>query len=102
MDQKYKQAILNTVASAQQDAPDCPCTDAFLIIYDGTPKGSAARRLLIDMYAYGAYNAPDWNKEFELLLHEALVDIMCTMIRVRRENLAGPWTETMEAYQELE
>jgi hypothetical protein len=102
MDQKYKQAVLNAFASVQHEAPDFPCAEAFVIVYDGTPDGSAARRLLVDMYAYGAFDAPDWNREFELLPHEALVDIMCAVMKVRRENPARPWTETMEAYQEPE
>jgi hypothetical protein len=100
MDQKYKRAVLDTIAGVQRDAPDFPCAEAFVIIYDGTPEGSPARRLLVDMYAYGAYDAPDWIREFELLPHNALVDIMSAMIKVRRENSARPWTETMEAYQE--
>jgi hypothetical protein len=100
MDQTYKRAVLATISGVQQEAPDFPCAEAFVIVYDGTPVGSAARRLLVDMYAYGAYDTPDWNREFELLPHEALVDILSATIKVRRENPARPWTESMEAYQE--
>jgi hypothetical protein len=102
MDQKYKRAVLESIAEVQRDAPDYPCAEAFVIIYDGTPEGSPARRLLADMYAYGAYDAPDWNREFDLLPHEALADVMRATIKVRRENLARPWTETMEAYEDEE
>jgi hypothetical protein len=35
-----------------------------------------------------------------LLPHEALVDIMRAMVKVRRENGARPWTEGLEAYEE--
>ena len=102
MDQRYKRAVLETIAAVQRDAPDYPCADAFVIIYDGTPEGSPARRLLADMYAYGAYDAPDWNREFEMLPHEALADVMRATIKVRRENSARPWTETMEAYEDAD
>jgi hypothetical protein len=100
LDQAYKRAILATIAAVQRDAPDFPCAEAFAIIYEGTPEGSPARRLLVDMYAYGADDAADWSREFELLPHEALVDIMRAMVKVRRENGARPWTEGLEAYQE--
>jgi hypothetical protein len=102
MDQKYKRAVLATLAGVQRDAPDYPCAEAFAIVYDGTPEGSPARALLADMYAYGACDAPDWNKEFDLLPHEALADVMRATIKVRRENPARPWTESMEAYEEGE
>ncbi|KAF2025531.1 hypothetical protein EK21DRAFT_76189 [Setomelanomma holmii] len=88
MDQRYKCAILETIAGVQRDAPDYPCAEAFNIVYDGTPEGSPARRLLVDMYAYGAYDAPDWNEELEKLPHEALADVLRATIKVRRENLA--------------
>tara|TARA_R110002003_G_scaffold115_2_gene9954 strand:+ start:41243 stop:41515 length:273 start_codon:yes stop_codon:yes gene_type:complete len=88
MDQRYKRCILETIAAVQRDAPDYPCAEAFDIIYDGTPEGSPARRLLVDMYAYGAYDAPDWSEELAKLPHEALADVVRAMIRVRRENLA--------------
>jgi hypothetical protein len=100
LDQAYKRAILATIAAVQRDAPDFPCAEAFAIIYEGTPEGSPARRLLVDMYAYGADDAADWSREFELLPHEALVDIMRAMVKVRRENGARPWTEGLEAYEE--
>jgi len=99
MDEKYKRSILETIAAVQADAPDYPCAEAFNIIYDGTPEGSPGRRLLVDMYAYSAYDAPDWNKEFDALPHEALADVLRATIKVRRENMARPWTESMEAYE---
>jgi hypothetical protein len=102
LDTPYKRAILATIAAVQRDAPDYPCAEAFAIIYEGTPEGSPARRLLVDMYAYGAHDAPDWGREFELLPHEALVDVMRAMVKVRRENGARPWTEGLEAYEEKE
>lgn len=102
MDQKYKRAVLETIAGVQRSAPDFPCAEAFSIIYDGTPENSPARRLLVDMYAYGAYDAPDWSREFELLPHEALADVMRATVKVRRDNTARPWTETMEAYEEVD
>jgi hypothetical protein len=102
MDQKYKRAVIETFAGVQREAPDFPCAEAFAIVYDGTPEGSPARRLLVDMYAYGAYDAPDWEKELELLPHEALADVMRATIKVRRENPARPWTEGLEAYEEKE
>lgn len=95
MDQKYKRAILETFAGVKREAIDFPCAEAFSIVYDGTPEGSPARRLLVDMYAYGAIDAPDWNQEFEMLPHEALADVLRATIKVRRENPARPWTETM-------
>jgi hypothetical protein len=102
MDQRYKRAILEIIAGVQQEAPYYPCAEAFVIVYDGTPGGSPARRLLVGMYAYGAIDSPCWNKEFDLLPHEALADVLCATIKVRRENMARPWRETMEACQEKE
>jgi hypothetical protein len=100
LDQKYKHAVLSTIAGVQREAPDFPCAEAFAIVYDGTPEGSPARRLLADMYAYGAYDAPDWSSEFEALPHEALADVLRATVKVRRENPARPWTESLEAYEE--
>jgi hypothetical protein len=100
LDQKYKHAVLETIAGVQRTAPDFPCAEAFAIVYDGTPEGSPARRLLVDMYAYGAFDAPDWSTEFEALPHEALADVMRATVKVRRENPARPWTESLEAYEE--
>jgi hypothetical protein len=54
------------------------------------------------MYAYGAHDAPDWEREFELLPHEALVDVVRAMVKVRRGNGARPWVEGLEAYEEKE
>ncbi|KAH7085458.1 hypothetical protein BKA63DRAFT_18289 [Paraphoma chrysanthemicola] len=88
IDQRYKRCILGTIAAVQSNAPDYPCAEAFNIIYDGTPEGSPARMLLVDMYAYGAYDAPDWNEELEKLPHEALADVLRATIKVRRENMA--------------
>ena len=84
----------------QAEAPDFPCAEAFVIIYDGTPEGSPARKLLADMYAHGAYDAPDWRKVFELLPHEALVDVMRATVRVRGEHYDRPWVESVESYTE--
>jgi hypothetical protein len=102
MDQQYKREVLETIAGVKREAPDYPCAEAFVIVYDGTPEGSPARRLLVDMYAYGAIDASDWNKELDLLPHEALADVMRATIKVRRDNPARPWRETLEAYQEKE
>lgn len=99
LDDRYKRSVLRTFAAVQRDAPDFPCAEAFLIIYDGTPEGSPARRLLVDMYAYGAWDSADWSREFDLLPHEALADVMRATIKVRRDNPARPWTEGMEAYE---
>jgi prefoldin beta subunit len=98
MDSKYQCAILETFAAIQGEAPDFPCAEAFTIIYDGTPERSPARMLLADMYAYGAHDAEDWKKEFDLLPSEALVDIMRAMVRVRREPHDRPWAKSTENY----
>lgn len=57
------------------------------------------RRLLVDMYAYGACTSEDWSREFDLLPHEALADVLRATIKVRRENAARPWGEGMEGYE---
>ncbi|KAH7393936.1 hypothetical protein DE146DRAFT_746657 [Phaeosphaeria sp. MPI-PUGE-AT-0046c] len=95
----YKRCVLHSYAAVQRDAPDSPCVEAFVIIYDGTPEGSPARRLLVDMYAYGAWDSGDRSRELDLLPHEALGDVMRANIKVRRENPARAWTDGMEAYE---
>lgn len=101
MDRKYQKDIIETIAAVQTHAPDFPCAEAFVIIYDGTPEGSPARKLLADMYAHGAYDAPDWRKELELLPHEALVDVTRAMMGAR-DIPPGlrPWTRSVDAYLE--
>ncbi|KAH7345984.1 hypothetical protein BKA66DRAFT_576724 [Pyrenochaeta sp. MPI-SDFR-AT-0127] len=102
MDRNYQKASLDTIAAYQANAPDFPCAESFVIIYDGTPDGSPARKLLSDMYAHGAYDAPDWKKEYELLPHEALVDVLRATVRVRREHYERPWTLSTKTYREVE
>ncbi|EAT80614.2 hypothetical protein HBI56_203440 [Parastagonospora nodorum] len=93
MDQSYKRCALETLAGVQIGAPDYPCAEAFVIVYDGTPEGSPARRMLVDMYAYGAVDSKCWASAFEALPKEALVDVLRAMVRVRRENTGRPWRE---------
>lgn len=101
MDRKYQRDIIETIAAVQSHAPDFPCAEAFAIVYDGTPEGSPARRLLADMYAHGAYDAPDWRKELELLPHEALLDVTRAMARAREIPMGlRPWIHSVDAYLE--
>jgi len=93
IDLSYKQSILSTLASVQISAPDYPCPEALVIVYDGTPERSPARRMLVDMYAYGAVDSKCWAGAFEALPREALVDVLGAMVRVRRENAGRPWRE---------
>jgi hypothetical protein len=93
MDQSYKRCVLETLAGVQIGAPDYPCAEAFVIVYDGTPEGSPARRMLVDMYAYGAVDSKCWGSAFEALPREALVDVLRAMVKVRRENMGRPWRE---------
>lgn len=101
IDLSYKRSVLSTLAGVQISAPDYPCAEAFAIIYDGTPEGSPARRMLVDMYAYGAVDSKCWSSAFEALPREALVDVLRAMVRVRRENAGRPWRE-LGAYWEGE
>lgn len=67
-----QKAILDTIAAYQANAPDFPCAEAFVVIYDGTPDGSPARKLLSDMYAHGACECFDtYNAQRHKLIYSS-------------------------------
>jgi len=54
MDATFQDQVLETMAQGCEAKVSYPTGKAINIIYDGTPEGSPARRLLIDFHVWGA------------------------------------------------
>jgi hypothetical protein len=54
MDTSFQNKIIDAIVSRVDKAKKHPGNKVVKVIYGGTPSGSPARRLLIDMWAYRA------------------------------------------------
>ena len=101
MDVPFKNAILDIIAYLA--ASYCPGHEAISIIYKGTSAGSPARKLLADFCAHVAHdNDNSWLVAYKEYPHEALVDALAAMTKVRRSPEHRPWARDMEKYHETD
>jgi hypothetical protein len=87
IDVRYKNAVLQIIATAQKAFNWSMGPESVKIVYEGTPPKSPLRRLIAEMVAYSAYDdlsaGIGWMQFFDICPREALVDALKTTVKVR-------------------
>ncbi|KAH8726650.1 hypothetical protein GQ44DRAFT_758602 [Phaeosphaeriaceae sp. PMI808] len=52
LDRAFQGAVMTAIMDNCEDVQDFPCAEAIATIYAGTPEGSPARRLLVDLWVW--------------------------------------------------
>ncbi|KAF2444403.1 hypothetical protein P171DRAFT_444593 [Karstenula rhodostoma CBS 690.94] len=84
LDAIFKNRTIDAIIAVYIKSKLWPIGETIRIIYEGTPEGSPARRLMADGFARIAYDHPSWMKEFKNCSHDFLVDVSRAMVSVRQ------------------
>lgn len=100
-DTKYRNAILSTMRHYAVNERLFPSDRAVAIIYESTQKGSPARKMMVDFWAYAG--SEGWLEDGGIranVCHEFLEDLVPALLRVRVKPLGKdwPWAENVDTY----
>jgi hypothetical protein len=99
MHDEFQNAVVDAIIEASVRIKKAPGTRPTSLIYAGTVEGSAARRLLVDMYLWWV-DETYMHKYFDLYPSEFLRDYMCALLRLKKKaNLRSePWFTNRKSY----
>jgi hypothetical protein len=101
VDVQYKNCVLLSLIAAMKQIGSYPEYMAINTIYEKTPVGSPARRLMRDIYASRADGkGAKWQSQFNHLNQEVLVDIITEMSKVRLALGTSVWHKKPGSYVE--
>jgi hypothetical protein len=93
IDVRYKNAVLQTLFTAQKSFHWSMGPESVKIVYEGTLPKSPLRRLIADTVAYSAYDdssaGTGWMQFFDMYPREALVDALKTTVKVHPKDPAS-------------
>ncbi|KAF2869196.1 hypothetical protein BDV95DRAFT_499130 [Massariosphaeria phaeospora] len=98
MDTKYKNMVIDGLSAATKKYNKYPLGAAEKIVYDGTPSGSPARRLLADFWAYRGHKV--WFDHIETCPADLLKDALKAMMTLRPTMSEDPWEKRSQNYHE--
>jgi hypothetical protein len=99
VDATFQKAILDALIENVRELKKYPSTETIKTIYNGTTKGSRARRLLVDFWACRA--RVDWDgikKLREDTSDEFSDDLLYALVQRREKCSARPWIDKPESY----
>ena len=100
IDPEFQNVSLDRIIQCRETRKECPGHRAVSVIYEGTPKGSPARRLMVDFHSYDAYDAwLDMGLLSRIVSAEFKDDLIAALI-TRRPPPAGPgpWKTNASSY----
>ncbi|EUC39650.1 hypothetical protein COCMIDRAFT_41860 [Bipolaris oryzae ATCC 44560] len=104
MDRPFKNAVLDSMMDGIHSKPKFHATrEGVKIIYEGTPKGSPARRLLVDMWAYLMTARRNLDNLVSLRGTDFFEELIPALIAVRsvpHHEKVRPWVAKPESYYE--
>jgi hypothetical protein len=99
-DTSYKNAVLKEFAGSLETSKTSELEEATQIIYEGTAKGSKARRFIVDLAINQA--CPEWKFMLSSCSKDLLVDILEVLLKDRTASNAQPWLIDISKYLENE
>jgi hypothetical protein len=99
VDATFQKAILDALVENVRELKKYLSTETIKIIYNGTTKGSRARRLLVDFWACRASVEWDGIKKLrEDTSGEFADDLLYALVQRREKCNARPWIDEPESY----
>jgi hypothetical protein len=101
IDAKFKNAIIDTFVAVGAKTRYNPIGECVDILYEGTPEGSPARKMVVDAcrrYAHGSLN---WMEGFEKCPKVFLIDAVMELVK-RKPSSDQNWLDDPRVYYEKE
>jgi hypothetical protein len=106
LDTRFRNDVIDTIIVTWNECRYSPIGKPVAIIYEGTPPGSPARRLVSEMCAFMFHDHPSWMNELGHCPTDFFGDVLKVMAKFRNGTLEPerpwPWEESCEGYHEKE